>query len=340
VHAQESTSTLAPPDQSESEKTPGIQEALSPETVGTQPWAVGVSEHEKQSARTLFSEGNALLRESFFKQAVDKYREALTHWDHPGIHYNLALALINFDVPLDVRLHLIKAMRYGAAPLDEKKLEHGKNYLTLIENQLSQITLSSQQPDTTVMLDGKRVLNVPGNYETLLPAGEHHVLATRPGYAIRNYSIVLAPGKHKDVTIRLYKEDELVQRERRWPAWLPYAITSAGVALLATGTYFTYRQNHEVEDYNNATASPACSVPGGCSTKGSLSDSRDSANTYKTLSVTSLATGAAAITAGTIMIFMNTERTRRFTPQERDPVARVQPILTPSTMGIVGSARF
>ena len=39
-------------------------------------------------------------------------------WDHPGIHYNLALALLNMDQPVEVYQNLENAIKYGAEPLD------------------------------------------------------------------------------------------------------------------------------------------------------------------------------------------------------------------------------
>src|SRR5258706_5080503 len=66
------------------------------------PWAKAVTPQEQKLATDLFREGNALLKESLFVQAAEKYREALRHWNHPGIHYNLALALLNLDQPVEV----------------------------------------------------------------------------------------------------------------------------------------------------------------------------------------------------------------------------------------------
>src|SRR5688572_9697989 len=98
------------------------------EAVGDRPWATNVSKEDQDAAWELVREGNALLKDSIFRQAVDKYREALKRWDHPAIHYNLALALLNLDQPLEVNKHLDKAMQYGALPLEQDKFEHAKGY--------------------------------------------------------------------------------------------------------------------------------------------------------------------------------------------------------------------
>jgi hypothetical protein len=67
--------------------------------MGDRPWAKGVSQDQQRAAIALFEAGNGLLKESIFLKAVENYRKALALWDHPGIHYNLALALLNSTSP-------------------------------------------------------------------------------------------------------------------------------------------------------------------------------------------------------------------------------------------------
>jgi hypothetical protein len=74
-----------------------VQSNLHESQTTDRPWVKGVSAADQSAAIELFHEGNGLLKESLFVQAAAKYREALHHWDHPGIHYNLALALLNLD---------------------------------------------------------------------------------------------------------------------------------------------------------------------------------------------------------------------------------------------------
>jgi hypothetical protein len=67
---------------------------------GDRPWAKGVSRSRRRAAARLFFEANKQLGEQFFKQAAETYREALKHWEHPAIHYNLSLALVNPAQPV------------------------------------------------------------------------------------------------------------------------------------------------------------------------------------------------------------------------------------------------
>jgi hypothetical protein len=66
------------------EAGPAAAPAAEPDTAG---------EDARARAERLFAEGNELLGKYRLARAVEKYRQALEHWDHPVIHFNLAKAL-------------------------------------------------------------------------------------------------------------------------------------------------------------------------------------------------------------------------------------------------------
>jgi len=53
-----------------------------------------------EPALELFHDGNELFGKHEYATAVTYYRKALAEWDHPAIHGNLAVALINLEQPL------------------------------------------------------------------------------------------------------------------------------------------------------------------------------------------------------------------------------------------------
>src|SRR5690349_4866887 len=65
------------------------------------PWAQGVPASEQKVALAAFRDGNSALNDGLFAKAAETYRSALTHWKHPAIYYNLALALMNLDNPIE-----------------------------------------------------------------------------------------------------------------------------------------------------------------------------------------------------------------------------------------------
>src|SRR5215813_4735696 len=81
------------------------------------PWAAGVPDKEQAAALAIYRDGNAEFEESRYAQALAKYREAIKHWDHPAIRFNMAVSRVNLDQPLDASEDLDAAIKYGAAPL-------------------------------------------------------------------------------------------------------------------------------------------------------------------------------------------------------------------------------
>src|SRR3569832_1835287 len=82
----------------------------------TRPWAAVVKKSEQEAARKLFHDGNVQLNDGLFAKAAEVYKQALTHWDHPAIHYNLALALMNLDQPIESQANFRVAVEVGGAP--------------------------------------------------------------------------------------------------------------------------------------------------------------------------------------------------------------------------------
>jgi hypothetical protein len=67
----------------------------------SRPWAASVSARDQAIARELYGAGNQEFVESRYAPALKKYREAITHWDHPAIRFNMAVALINLERPVE-----------------------------------------------------------------------------------------------------------------------------------------------------------------------------------------------------------------------------------------------
>ena len=51
------------------------------------PWAVGVSEANKQTAEKLLDKGNAQFLEHKYPEALATYQQARQSWDHPAIRF-------------------------------------------------------------------------------------------------------------------------------------------------------------------------------------------------------------------------------------------------------------
>src|SRR5262249_16931463 len=104
------------------------------------PWAAGVSEAEQKTALDLFDLGNREFGESHIAGALKWYREAIQHWDHPSIRYNMAVCLIDLDQPLEADDNLQRSLAYGEAALPPEQYREALRYQKLIDAQVARIT--------------------------------------------------------------------------------------------------------------------------------------------------------------------------------------------------------
>jgi hypothetical protein len=314
-----------------------MMDGLSEE--GNRPWAQGVSRENQEAARAIFREGNDLLRDSLFAQAAEKYREALKRWDHPGIHYNLALALINLDQPIAVYEAFGKAMKFGAAPIDEDKLERARSYRTLLEQQLAQVEIVCEEPGASVSMDGKFLFTAPGMHSGLMRAGEHDIVASKPGYFTETQQLVLSPGEKKRVELTLLRLDQAGETVQRWSPWLPWSVVGGGLAIALGGGAMHWRAAGNFESFDQAFNVTCAS--NGClqSEVPALTEQLDRAELQQKIALTSYIVGGVAVTTGLVMVFLNQPR---FIRKDRAGSKDVSftPMVAPDMAGVSAGFRF
>lgn len=178
-------------------------------------WAEGVPEAEQAIAREAYALGNAEFAESRFAQALTKYREAIKHWDHPAIRFNMAVCLINLGQLLEARDDLERSLAYGAAPLGGDSYAQGLTYRTLLDGQLGHVEATCTEAGAVVTLDGKLLFAAPGSARRHVLPGAHQLAAAKPGFRAAEVTFEAAAGK--PVRYDLQPLPELAQR--RWRYW-------------------------------------------------------------------------------------------------------------------------
>jgi hypothetical protein len=301
----------------------------------SRPWAEGVTELDQKQAMELFTRGNGLLRDALFVRAADSYREALSHWKHPAIYYNLALALINLEKPLALYEALVQSMRFGAAPLDEDKFRRAQNYKRLTEAQLAQIEIVCNEPGTQVAMDGKVLFTGPGRHEALVPVGEHSIVGTKAGYLATTLPRVFKGGDDLTIEVKMYTVEDLTRQERRWAVWQPWAVVGGGVAVAALGGLLHASAKGSYDDYDAGIA--AC---GGCAPPDDLAGKRDRGDLLQGLAVSSYIAGGAAVAAGAVMVYLNRGRLYRVSPEELEGGVAVVPTFGPDGAGLQATVSF
>lgn len=325
---------------------------LSEGAAAERPWAVGVAPEAQARARQLFTEGTEFLLRSLEEQAIAKYDEALEHWDHPGIHYNYAVALSTRDRPLETRKHLLEALRYGEqGPLEPLEVEQARRYLTLVEASLAFIDVSTAQSGVTVRMNGRVILTKPGRYRGYVQPDEYIITGSKPDYLTREQRVAFLPGRENKVEVRLYTEQELTRYQRRWPAAGPIAVTAVGALVGVAGGAMWVIASNEIDEYDSRVRA-AC--PRGCSGDDdrvtSLESLKRSGERLNTLALPLAVGGGVTLAVGAVLLYLNRAETYQVNPAELDEAAggekqstgrwSVLPVIGPSMGMMVGGTRF
>jgi tetratricopeptide (TPR) repeat protein len=299
-----------------------------------------VSEADIREAGLDFRQGNDLLNNGLFPQAVEAYTRALGHWDHPAIHYNLALALINLDRPLEVYDHLQRAIALGPDPLETDKYDHAKEYLKLIEGQLASLEVSCDKPGARVSVDGKPVFVAPGKYAARIRAGKHTLVAEKQGYNARITAPFIGPGEAFRVELKLYTAEELTRYHRRWEqAWIPYAVIGAGALAGAVGGGLELSARASYRDYDAAVT--RCSADAPCTTTPGLRALRDRGDTRRAAGLVLYGVAGAAITTGAALAWLNRSEPYQIGLEElTGERVTLAPLVAPGVVGAVARGQF
>jgi hypothetical protein len=296
------------------------------------PWYRGVPKDTQAKATELFNRGNRLFEQSEYAKATEIYLQALALWDHPGIQFNLAVALMNLDRILDAHRHLTAALAFGPAGLD-KRHQEALTYRRLLEGRLVMFTVETTQDGVEVALDGRPIQSGQGRVELTVLPGTHALVATKSGFETLTKNLTLVGGTPAVEKIVLAPRQRRTVVRRRYRTWVPWTIAGigAGAALLGAGT-ITIARAHERE-FEHAFEL-AC--PDGC-TWGEPGKNvewglHDRAEIEHLVGLSVAGAGGALLVTGLVMVVLNL-------PREVEVTA---PIVTSSAhhVGVVWTGTF
>jgi hypothetical protein len=329
-----------PPKPAPEDKKVGTNETLQNGGV-ERPWAVGVSAAEQEVALSLFREGNALLNDGLSAKAAEKYREALKHWDHPAISYNLGVALIESD-PIAAYDAVQKATRFGDAPLQSKeKLLTAQRYLDLLGQQIADIEVSCEKAGATVQVDGKDAFVAPGKYASKVRIGKHTFVATKSGYTTRVRAPFIGPNEHFRIDLKLYTAEELTRYKRKWEAiWVPYAVMGTGAVIAGVGGLLELAASNSYHRFDE-NANYCAQGTSGCPSTKALEDIRHRGDLEKTAGFVMYGVGAATVAAGGMLLYINRRQSYQIRAEDlSEGELSYVPIVTPSFAGAAVRGHF
>jgi hypothetical protein len=311
------------------------QQVKPPGPTGTRAWAREVKPDKQAAARELFNQGNQLLQSASFDEATKKYRQALEHWDHPAVHYNLALALVGLDQPVEAFEHLEAALRYGPEPLGAKEYENVQRHKAQLEKQLARVTITCDEPGAEVTLDGRPLFVGPRRYEGMVRPGVHSVVASKAGFVPTDKSRPLFAGTTEAIELKLYTEQQLTRHRRPMPEWAPWAVLGAGAAAVAGGGLF-HRQAHD----NFVAFDVAVRECGGCMLPVNLTSRVAEGKVLQKVAYGSYAAGGAVLLTGAALLFFNQPQAYRISPESFEGSVTVTPMLGDGSAGAAATFRF
>lgn len=289
------------------------------------PWAAGVSDEEQAKALAMYKDGNVEFEESRYAQALTKYREALTHWDHPAIRFNMAVCLVNLDQPLEAYEHLQKALAFADAPLGADAYAQGLTYKKLLLGQLAHLEVTSDVDAADVTLDGKPLIKGAGKADQLVLPGAHQIVASKPGFATETTSLVLLPGKDTVHAVKLEPIKVSTHVVRRWKARTPWLVVGGGAGVAFAGAVFELLSRSEYHTFDQLFDA---NYPMGTTMIDPSIESHRSTGRWENIAGLSLITvGGAAAIAGLVGVYLN----------QPHSVIEHGPVIMPTGNGAVAS---
>jgi hypothetical protein len=209
----------------------------------THAWSVGVTDEQKNQARTLYEAGKRYYESALYAAAAAKYGAALQHWDHPRIHYHLALAQISMDRPVQAYGSIVQALRYGADGLRPDEYERGLKRRRQLREQIAAVEIVCLEPEAAVTLNGRPLFTGPGRLTTLVLPGAYQIIASKIRHISASQIVALAAGSSTKVELNLLPEDQATIQVRRMEPWLPWTVLGVGIGLGAVATGMHWHSN-------------------------------------------------------------------------------------------------
>lgn len=315
-----------------------------------------VSPERREAATTAFREGNSYLNDGIFPKAVERYAEALKSWDHPAIHYNMALALMYLDRPIEQYESLQKAIKYGEGPLEKDKFDHAREYMVLVEKQLATVEVSCQKEGAKVTIDGKEVFTVekgkPNTYKGRVRIGKHTFVAEKPGYATPVDAPFIGPGEVFRIELKLYTAEELTRYKRRWNrTWAPWAVIGGGAVAGLVGGLMQWSAGGSYKEFDDKVARCTVDAMNGTCDASGFESLKQSGDTKRTLGIVGYSLAGAAIVTGGLLVYLNRRTSYQITTDEyrmeelrkqkqQQKAISIAPIVGPDGGGAVVFGRF
>ncbi|HEY8145157.1 MAG TPA: hypothetical protein VIG06_20895 [Kofleriaceae bacterium] len=309
---------------------------------GVAPWAEGVSEERKATAKTHLEAGNARFLEGQYSGALDQYRKALDAWDHPAIRFNIVRVLVNLGRNVEALENLDRALRFGAAPLEAQVYSEALTLRAALRSSIGEVVVTCRAPaGAQVSIDGQPVLTCPGEATRRVAPGSHQVVSNKPGYLTLTREQLVLGGKRARVAIAMVALTDAAVTRRRWAAWKPWAVAGSGALVAGMGGLLQLKAASDFDRYDREVADE-CGDPG-CGPDNPLPSStanlESRARLENRIAIGMMSVGGAALAGGLVLLWLNRPMTWIPSEGSRGGV-QLAPGLGPGSASLDLSLRF
>ena len=323
--------SVPPDDEPQAELQGPDEQALTQADGGDKaerPWSIGVPMSAREAAREAFHDGNRLLQVPLFDEAAQRYRAAIELWPHPAFYFNLTISLINLVQPVEAFASLERAMAYGSEGLGAANYQQAQRYHEQLKARLVTLVVRCDQAGAEIRIDGQFLFRGPGHREHIVLPGEHQLVAELAGYSTATRSLTLTAGQTLEVDLVLERPPE-TKTERYLPAWIPWATTATGLAVVAGALTIDRQANADIERFGQVFSDTCLR---GCDPvdEPDIKHQLDSARRLRTNAIRLYVAGGALTAAGITLLFFNRERLIKPT---LDTVS-LTPLLAPEAAGV------
>ncbi len=278
---------------------------------GDAKWAVGVTDEQKARAKVALDEGNVLLLNKQYADALAKYQTAIAEWDHPAIRFNIVRCLIQLDRLVEASDNLKLALAYGAAPLDEAIYNEALGYEKLLATQIGELVVACDQRDVKLTLDGQLLAHCPSSTSRRVVPGTHQVVAIKHGFLTRIVDVVVFGGKKQTVSVTLDPLGKNVQVVHRWSAWVPWTVFATGFGIAGAGLLLELDATSDMDNYDRILGEQCKVIPCTDSQLAPYDALRSSAELQSRIAAGLMIAGATTVVVGGVMLYLNRGRAVR-----------------------------
>jgi hypothetical protein len=234
---------------------------------------------------------------------------------------------------VEAHASLQQALRPGAEALPPEDAQVAEELQKSLESRLAQIEVSCDVPGAEVFLDGALWFTAPGRQRRMMSAGQHVLIARKPGYFPVAEPVSLIPGKQTRVMLRMTAD--VIQIKRRWRLWQPWVVAGVGIAISLAGGVFLEQPRSDYGDFRKALT--ACKQDSSCDPISLRA--RESGVWKEYLGAGTMIVGSAALATGLAGVLLNQARAQRSEPAGGVELQLV-PLISGDTAGLSMGIRF